>query len=232
MGEAEFTWNQVALAVSRQEHSGQPATKGKRVQEEGHLESSEERLSRLESYIEHWVSEKAQHVLEGIVGLYEELNRREDLPKACVEALQDHLGPLVWDTLKILCFATDKEWTVEDVDRICEQGRSGLEEVLVHLGLLHEAETGESRRRAEIQSVLGDLEELRMLLSETRYPARTKIHELLYQLRIQDPLVGEVSDLTERVTVGELTWGEYADSVIRLTDKLLAKYREVERQLE
>ena len=196
------------------------------------MEPSQERLSRLESYIESWVSEKAQNVLEGIVGLYEELNRREDLPKACAQALQDYLGPLVYDALKILCFATDKQWTVEDVNRICDHGRGGWEEVLVHLGLLRETETAKARRRAEIQSILGNLEELKKLLSETRYPARTKIHELLYQLRIQDPLVGEVSDLTERVTMGELPWGEYADSVIELSDKLLAKYREVKRQLE
>jgi len=194
------------------------------------MESAEEYLPRLERYIEDWVVEKSRRVLEDIVKLYEDFRKRDDLPEEFVKTFQIHLHPIIFNSTKILSFATNKEWAVSDPDSIWEQGKPGLDKVLVKYGLLDEGQTAEAKKKARIQSFLIDLEEIKELLSGTRYPSRTWIHGLLLRLPIQDPLLDEISHLTERVTMGELSWDEYVNSASRLLEDLTAKYREIERQ--
>jgi len=194
------------------------------------METPEERLSRLERYIYSWVVEKSRSVLENVVELHEEFLKRHDLPEEFAEAYRFHLGPVLYNSTKILAFAASKQWAWEDAYSIGEQGRSGLEKVLVKYGLLREDETAEAQRIARTQSLLGDLEELRELLSGPSCPCRTRIHELLPQLRGQDPVVVQIEDLTELVTMGGLSWGEYVNSAGKLVDGLLAKYRGIEGQ--
>jgi aminopeptidase-like protein len=194
------------------------------------MESSEEYLSKLQRYIESWVVEKSRSVLENVVELYEDFRKRDDLPEEFVKTFQLHLHSVIYNSTKILSFATSKEWAVRDPYSIWEQGRTELDEVLVKYALLDKGETAEAKKRARIQSLLRDLEELKELLSETRYPSRTWIHGFLLRIHIQDPLLAEISHLTERVTMGELSWDEYVNSASRLVENLLAKYREIQRQ--
>lgn len=192
------------------------------------MDSSEAYLSRLQSYIGTWLVEKSQSVLENVVKLCEDFRRREDLPEEFAKAFPSYLVPILYNSTKILSFATDKEWSIKDPDLIWEKGRDGLEEVLVKYGLLDEDKTVEGKRKIRARNVASDLEELKHLLRGTKYPSRTLIHELLRKIDIQDPLLDEISGLTESLTMGELSWDEYANSASRLVDNLIAIYAEKE----
>jgi len=194
------------------------------------MELSEEYLSKLERYIESWVVEKSRSVLENVVELYEDFRRGDDLPEELVKTFQLHLHPVIYNSTKILSFTTSKEWAVRDPYSIWEQGGTGLDEVLVKYGLLDEGETAEAKKRARIQSLLRELGELKELLSGMRYPSRIWIHGVLLPIHIQDPLLDEILHLTERVTMGELSWDEYVNSASRLVEDLTTKYREIEKQ--
>jgi len=194
------------------------------------MESAEEYLPRLQRYIADWVVEKSRRVLEDIVKLYEDFRKRDDLPEEFVKTFQIYLHPIIYNSTKILAFATNKEWATSDPDSIWEKGKTGLDKVLVKYGLLDEGETAEAKKKARIQSFLRNLEEIKELLSGTRYPSRTFIGGILLGIHIQDPLLDEISHLTERVTMGELSWDEYVNSASRLIEDLTAKYREIERQ--
>lgn len=191
------------------------------------MESSEDYLSRLESYIGTWLVEKSQSVLKNAVESYEDFRRREDLPEDFAEAFRSSLYPILYNSTKILSFATGKEWSTKEPDLIWEKGRDGLDEVLVKYGCLAEGETVEGKKRIQAQNFASDLKELKQLLSKPRCPSRTLIQELLMKQRkigIQDPILDEISGLIESVTMGELSWDECADSASRLVEKLIAIY--------
>jgi len=193
------------------------------------MESADDHLSRLEHFIEAWVAEKSQHVLEGVSELYEEIHKRDGVPPEITEAVEFWLSPVIYDATKLLAFATDKEWSTEDRDAICDHGRSGLEQVLVKYGLLCEDQTTTGRQRVQAQSLLGNLEELRALLNGPPYPSRTMIHEVLLQVRLKDQRIDALSELTERVAMGELSWEEYRKQASVLLENVVAEYRQTGR---
>ena len=193
------------------------------------MESADERFSRLEHFIETWVAEKSQHVLENVAGLYEEMRGRDGVPPEFVDAMEFWLSPAIFDATKLLAFATDKEWSTKDRDSICEHGRSGLEHVLVKYGLLREDQTTKGRAGAQALSLLANLEELRALLNGPPYPSRTMIHEVLLQVRLKDQRIDALSELTERVAMGELSWEEYRKQASVLLENVVAEYRQTGR---
>lgn len=195
--------------------------------EEANMESSEAYPSRLQSYIETWLVEKSRSVLEHVVELvelYKDFCRREDLPEEFVKAFPSYFGPVIYNSTKILSFAADKDWSVKDPELIWENGRSGLDEVLAKYGLVREDETAEGKKRVRTQKNLGDLKEVKQLLNGTRYPSRTLICEFLRGANIQDQTLDELRYLTERLTMGELSWAEYVNPARTLVENLIAIY--------
>ena len=195
------------------------------------MESAEDYLSRLESYIGSWLVEKSLSVLTNVVELHEGFCRREDLPEDFAESFRSSLYPILYNSTKILSFATDKGWSAKDPDLIWEKGRDGLEEVLAKYGRLAWDNTATGKRRILTQRFAGDLKELRQLLDGKRYLSRTLIHELLMKQRrngIQDPILDEISRLIESVTLGELSWDDFVHSASMLVDELIVAYDEKE----
>lgn len=170
-----------------------------------------------------WLVEKSQFGLEWLVRLYEDFRKRDDLPEGLMDNLTDWLAPVFYDATKILSFASGGKWSPGDRDIILEKGMSGLEDILVEYGLLHETTEGK-RWRTTHEKMQNLVKHLSELLSQPMYPARTQIHELLDKEGLDDPIVNEISNLTEKVTMGELPWDEYVKLAKNLVEQLEATY--------
>ena len=174
-----------------------------------------------------WLTEKAQHVLQFMVYLYEDFRERDDLPEQFIEDFMFYLYPILSDSTKILSFSSGAEWSTEDRALILDEGRPGLEKVLVRYGLLHE--TTEEKTKHELpSSINGFVSGLEELLAGTKDPSRTLINELLSTTRINEPILDKIEKLTENINMGELPWEEYVDSANLLLEELKKKYPQEE----
>jgi len=164
-----------------------------------------------------WLKEKSQSLLEKVTLLYDDLRKRDDLPEGLMNDLESYLYLVFENSTKILSFASGAEWQARDRDTIIEQGTSGLEEVLVKYGLLDE--TSEDKRTRKIQAFV---KKFKVLVHEPGYIARTRIHEMLVKEGFEDPTTNEISDLIEKVTMGELPWEEFVNLATDLIRRMEA----------
>lgn len=170
-----------------------------------------------------WLVEKSQFILEWLVRLYEDFRKKDDLPEGLMDNLTDWLAPVFYDATKILSFASGGKWSPDDREIILEKGVVGLEEILVKYELLRET-TEDRLRRKTYEKIQSFVEHLKELLGEPRDTARTQIHELLFKEGFDNSIVNEISDLTEKVTMGELHWDEYVHLVKNLVRQLESEY--------
>ncbi len=170
-----------------------------------------------------WLAEKSQYILEGLVAIYEDFRKKDNLPNDLMDILTTYLSGIFYDATKILSFASGGEWSISDRSIIIEKGKKGLEEVLVSYGLLEET-TEEKTKRQTFEKVENLVNKLKELLKEPRYEARPRIHKLLLKEGFDDTIVNQISDLTEDVTMGELPWDRYIKLCQTLLNKLEQHY--------
>jgi hypothetical protein len=155
-----------------------------------------------------WLTEKAQNVLWELSILNRDLSKRDDLPEGLLDNIHGYLYPILNNSTKILSFACGGKWSTKDAEIILEQGMDGYEKILVRYKLLDE--TGKDKTERERRTTITNfITRLNALLNEPRDTARPQIHELLIREGFDDHFVKEISDLTEKVTMGEISWGEY-----------------------
>jgi hypothetical protein len=147
-----------------------------------------------------WHYEKCLSILESIACIcdLQSTNNAQD-------KVRSNLYAAAYDATKLLSFSCGSYWNTSDPDLIVEKGRNGLEELLVKYGVLKE--TTEDERHRKSNEILIDI--LIALNSDTASTARTSIHELLAKIPSSDHEWEPIKDLTESLTMGEMTWTAY-----------------------
>ena len=77
-----------------------------------------------------WLCEKSQNTVRELARMVDTLNAQNDLNEELKESLMGDIHIALWDSLKILAFALDAEWTTKDAEIIEEQGKKGLDIIL------------------------------------------------------------------------------------------------------
>lgn len=153
-----------------------------------------------------WCNEKAEHSLASIARALDEARSlvvRDGIEK---DFLFMNFSFSIWDASKLLAFSCGAEWNPSDADIIFEQGYAGFEKVLVRYGLLNE--TSEDKRRKLRENFIHQLE---ILLDGDRTPNRTLLHELIAKNDLKHPKIDKLSDMLEKVTMGEVTWDVFVE---------------------
>ncbi len=171
-----------------------------------------------------WLVEKSQFTLEWLVRLYDDFRQKDDLPEDAMDNLTDWLSPVFYDVTKIVSFASGGEWSPEDRDAILKDGMAGLEQIFVKYGLLQET-TEERRKRERKEQTETLLVQLKLLLTKPRDSA-SQINQLLFQKGFDSPIVNEMTNLTEKRFMGELTWEEYINFLTELVEQLEKEYNQ------
>jgi hypothetical protein len=147
-----------------------------------------------------WHYEKCLGVLESIACICDLQSANDTQDK-----VRSNLYSAAYDVTKLLSFSCGSPWHTSDPDLIVEKGSNGLEELLVKYGALKETK-GDERHRKQ-NEILIDI--LIALDSDTASTARTSIHELLAKVPPTDDEWEPIKDLTESLTMGEITWTTY-----------------------
>ncbi len=169
---------------------------------------------------EYWLVEKCQQVLWGLAGLHDEFRRRDDLPQDFADGFLFYMAPVLWNVTKILSYACNGKWSSEDRELIVDGGQAALEQLFVRYGLL--AMTQDAKERFRQWQLVQRLSEIETCLSGTRHPSRTLLHVLLRKRDVRYPILDRLAELTEKVTMGELSWEEY----VPLARRLIEQFRE------
>ncbi|MBI5236091.1 MAG: hypothetical protein HY886_07575 [Deltaproteobacteria bacterium] len=138
--------------------------------------------------------------------IFDQLKERKDLPNDFKEDLFATLSVIAWNGTKLLAFSNGKEWTPEDSYLIDEKGYDGYEKVAVKYNHLEETSKDKEKKRLRLFA-----NKFYDYLNGMRAPNRTFIHELLLGCKIKDSIITELTDLTEKVTMGALTWDSYVE---------------------
>ncbi len=154
-----------------------------------------------------WCHEKAEHSLASIARALDEARSlvvRDGVEK---EILLMNFSFAIWDASKLLAFSCGADWNPSDPEIIFEQGYAGFEKVLVRYGLLDE--TSEDKQRKLRENFIHQLE---ILLDGDRTPNRTLLHELIAKKDLRHPKLDRLSDMLEKVTMGEMAWAVFVEN--------------------
>lgn len=153
-----------------------------------------------------WCSEKSENIVTEVARIFDLLTKQNDLPNAFREDLIYALNCISWDSTKLLAFSNGKEWMPKDSYLINEKGYDGYEAVAVKYNLLEETTRDKEKKQLRLF-----VNKFNNYLYGMRAPNRTFIHELLLGCKINHSIISELTDLTEKVTMGELTWDSYVE---------------------
>jgi len=168
-----------------------------------------------------WGQDKARNVVDAVVRLADLIRRHKSLSAEDHERALDWLHRATYDGTKILAFFAGVAWDWNRVQQVCEgeEGLEAYEELALEYGVI--SETTLQRRQRERGEYLDDVAQqtadlfadLHSLIEGERSPNRTQIHELLRARKVDDPKFRLIEDLTESVTMGELSWEQYTKTV-------------------
>ncbi|MFZ5586549.1 MAG: hypothetical protein ACOZHQ_11515 [Thermodesulfobacteriota bacterium] len=153
-----------------------------------------------------WCSEKSQSVLFTFTTLLSMINRCTDLNQETREYLQAIISGGIWNGSKLLALSCGADWQPMDADDIFGKGREGLENILVEYGLL--SETSQDRIKWNILQFYISIE---ALVDGPRVPNRTLLHALLAKRELDHSGVTLISELLEKVTMGDLDWDKFVE---------------------
>jgi len=168
-----------------------------------------------------WCSEKSENIISEVACIFDLLKERKDLPNDFKEELVATLNYIAWNGTKLLAFSNGKEWTPKDSSLINDKGYDGYEEVAVKYNLLEE--TSRDKEKKRLRLFINKFDDY---LNGMRAPNRTFIHELLQRCKIKNSIIIELADITEKVTMGALTWDSY---VVEARSKLKIFEDSIER---
>lgn len=166
-----------------------------------------------------WCEEKSTFVVRSLASLVDIARKdEEDQSLGISEKLEERLSILssaLWDATKIMAFACGADWQPSHRDLVFEKGFEGYEELAVSYGVLRE-----TSKRRRIRRIHEFVAEYKPLLEGPVSPNRTLIHELLYRCEVSHPLLEQIADLTENVTMGEMEWKVYIEEARTLLGRL------------
>ncbi|NJO83858.1 MAG: hypothetical protein HC828_14395 [Blastochloris sp.] len=150
-----------------------------------------------------WCTEKARHILDGIV-YFLEWTWDQQMPGDYKEIEGISLYSAIHDATKLLSFGCGATWSFEDPELIYRDGREGYNTVLSKYGLLK----GQKIKGTQ-QQVRDFIERLEELLQGERVPNRTLIHELIQSSQLKRTHVDKIESLIENVTMDDLEWDDF-----------------------
>ena len=160
-----------------------------------------------------WCNEKAEFSLVSIVRAIDKIRETKELEEETKESILSELSTAVFNISKLLSFSCGAHWDTSDPDIIFIEGYTGLEKVMVKYGMLEE--TTEDRKPKEIKRSLPDFQallvNLQTLLEGPRNPNRTLLHEFLVKIEFKHPLLDEIKESLEQVTMGEIEWSSFVE---------------------
>jgi hypothetical protein len=116
------------------------------------------------------------------------------IDKSSNELVRSYLSLALWDITKIASVSAGVEWHPEDRDTILREVNNGLEKLLVRYGEISETTNDKARKLATQVLRYSEL---------PRGEGRTRIHEILMESELSHPVIRELKDLIEPVTMGE-----------------------------
>jgi hypothetical protein len=168
------------------------------------------RSSQYEYDMADWLIEKTKALLTENTLLYENLGKSEELSEELAGGLEKRFSYIFRNATKILAFASGSDWDAEDSQLIVNNGKAGLEQVLVKYGLLEE--TSEDKRKGEIHAFLG---RLKPLTYESTQVIRDKTRQVLSEAGLGSDTTDRIIDLLGQVSKGQLKWAEF---VVKATE--------------
>jgi hypothetical protein len=169
------------------------------------------RSSQYEYDMADWLIEKVKAMLTEITLLYESLGKSGDLSEELVGILEKRFDYIFRNTTRILAFASGSDWDAEDGKLIINNGKAGLEQVLVKYGLMKE--TTEDKRKREIHAFL---KQLKPLTFESMQVIRDETRRILAEAELGSDTTDKIIDLLGQVSGGKLNWDEFVSKATEL----------------
>lgn len=175
------------------------------------MEKHEVTSSRYPWNMAGWCSEKSGNVvrdLARLVDYFKRLERPEQDSDVVVEMAHSRLHTAVWDATKMFAFSCGAEWSGEDQRAVMERGERGYIELSIKYGQMTETATSFAEIDDDI-ALKGLIEELEKLLHSELRSTRTLIHDVLRKSLSRREEIEEIRQLTDKVSMGELSWNDY-----------------------
>ena len=169
-----------------------------------------------------WCSEKSGNVVHELATLMDYFKRLEHLKQKLDTADERAHGDLysaIFDATKIFAFSCGATWSVDDPEIITKRGKRGYIELAIKYGQI--TETATSYAGIDDDIALRELvEELESLLRNESRSNRTLIHDALRKAASRRDEIERIRELTDKVSMGELSWDDYRGKVFYYLDYL------------
>ncbi|KGK81787.1 hypothetical protein DP73_21205 [Desulfosporosinus sp. HMP52] len=159
--------------------------------------------SRLPFDVTSWCQEKTDNVVKQLANLIH-VTKSSEVGANLDGDINFLLYLALSDATKMMAFAHGANWKGEDVDLIADQGNEGYDKLKFRYGLLDI--TKKQRSKEELTQIVIKIHEF---LSGRVAPNRTFIHELLSTSEYSDPVIDDILNKIEEVTMGNLAWDEF-----------------------
>lgn len=156
-----------------------------------------------EPIIDPWLLEKSDKVLKSLSELVDFVLDEETLEENQRRFMLSKLSHILWNATKIMASAGQDEWLITDRDIILENGHGG-----------YKALAAKYKKSGLSYITEWDVfwERLEQFLDKPRANG-SAIHELLRWCVVKDTRVHAIRGLTEALVMGELSWGDYVETV-------------------
>lgn len=164
-----------------------------------------------------WGCEKASITAESIAAAVDILRiEGRGMSPETREELNSLLHKAVNGTTKMLAFFAGADWEATDAKDVFEHGMAAYERVAKRYGIEVHRRRGKRDAEEEEQYFKEFVSQLLPLVNSERGQGRTPIHDLLRRYRCIDPRFSLIEQLTESVTMGQLSWAQYQRTVREL----------------
>lgn len=157
-----------------------------------------------------WCIEKSITVMSRLARVVHELRlQNEAAPNQAIMNMLYDLYPALNDGTKILAFSCGAVWSKQHPELIFNEGYPGFEKVASEYGILDETNPTEQEWRPLAEELNTFLSEIKTLLDGPRSPSRTLIHQRISSSRLRSPVIEQIDQLVDSVTMGETDWESF-----------------------
>lgn len=153
--------------------------------------------------VDKWLLEKSDSVLRSLSELVDFVIEQKELPENIRNFILAKTSAALHNATKIMSSAGQGGWTIDDRKLILEHGFGGYKALSAKY---KNADLTYVTNWNDFSSVL------EKLLDGTR-TNRGSIHELLRRCIVKDQRVEYIRNLTESLTMGDVSWEEYVESI-------------------
>jgi hypothetical protein len=175
--------------------------------------------------VDHYFVEKSARALRSLARILEAVRKSKSLEKSSKEDIENEISKALWEVTKVAAVAAGVSWSPEEGRLILYEGWDGLETLLVKYGEL--TETTKQRRERELaehKARLSDLAaDILQLSRQDRGEGRTLIYTRIQESRLDDPIIDQIEDLLEPITMGEKSWLDFREELAALLEPIITK---------